>query len=273
MLASDCLFCSRTPLVGKTIMIYENHQNIKPIVLKEQGYFNNRFGLFHHERILNTPLGSKVHEVKDKGYIYTLTPSPELWTKGISKRTQILYRADIAMIIGNLNIKPGSIVVEAGTGSGSLSVSIIRTLLPHGKLFTFEFNEGRAAEANSEFQQLGLINNVVSEHRDVIENGFAHTDYQEADAIFLDLPCPWNAIGSAKQILKTEGSICSFSPCIEQVQKSCLALKKHDFQEIRTVEILIRPYVARTQESGNLSIQIDTEQERLHTGYLTFAIK
>mmetsp|Transcript_25926 Transcript_25926/g.25485 ORF Transcript_25926/g.25485 Transcript_25926/m.25485 type:complete len:107 (+) Transcript_25926:245-565(+) len=105
-------------------------------------------------------------------------------------RTQILYRADISMIIGNLNIRPGSIVVEAGTGSASLSISIIRSLLPHGKLFTFEFNPGRAEEAKNEFIQLGLENNVVSECRDVLENGFSHAGYTEADAVFLDLPCP-----------------------------------------------------------------------------------
>jgi hypothetical protein len=67
-----------------------------------------------------------------------------------------------------------------------------------------------------------------------------------ANGVFLDLPSPWEAVESAKEALKDNGVICSFSPCIEQVHKTCNALKKLGFVELKTIECLLRPYDART---------------------------
>ena len=187
-------------------------------------------------------------------------------------RTQILYRPDIAMIIGTLDIKPGSKVIEAGTGSGSLSMSIIRALLPTGKLFTYEFNEARALQAKNEFESLGFGEFVVSEHRDVVEKGFEHEALDKANAIFLDLPNPWDVICRAFGVLADNGILCTFSPCIEQVQKNCLEMEKSGFANIRTVETLSRPFNVKKNE-GKLVIQHDHQDERLHTGYLSFGYK
>ena len=82
-----------------------------------------------------------------KGWIYLLHPTPELWTLLLPHRTQIIYFADIAVITSYLELKPGSVVIEAGTGSGSLSHSIYRTIAPSGKLYTFEFHAQRAERA------------------------------------------------------------------------------------------------------------------------------
>ena len=55
-----------------------------------------------------------------------------------------------------LDLKPGMRVVESGTGSGSLSTSIIRAIMPHGHLFTYEFNAVRAEKAKEDFAKLGF---------------------------------------------------------------------------------------------------------------------
>ena len=72
----------------------------------------------------------------------------------------------------NLDLQPGKVVIESGTGSGSLSTSIAKTIAPHGHLYTFEFNEGRVGMAREEFKQFGLENLITVTHRDVCENGF-----------------------------------------------------------------------------------------------------
>lgn len=272
MQASDCIFAVRQAVPGGITMIYENFTSIKQLVLEPPKLLNNRYGQFTHDNIIGTPISSKVFDVKKETYIRCLSPTPELCTKSLQMRTQILYRPDICMIIGNLNVKPGSIIIEAGTGSASLSLSIIRALLPTGKLFTYEFNEARAVQAKAEFELMGLAQCVVSEHRDVIEKGLENEAMGKADAVFLDLPSPWLVVQNAFDVLVQGGALCTFSPCIEQVQKNCVEMEKAGFHRIRTVETLARPFNAKLLES-RLIIQHNHQDERLHTGYLSFAYK
>jgi tRNA (adenine57-N1/adenine58-N1)-methyltransferase len=103
-------------------------------------------------------------------------------------------------------------VVESGTGSGSLSTSIIRQILPNGHLFTFEFNQVRAERARDDFYgKLGFKGFVTVTQRDVLTNGFLLKDEESdtllvqensIDAVFLDLPRPQDAVGHAYQVLK-----------------------------------------------------------------------
>ena len=97
------------------------------------------------------------------------------------------------MIISRLGLLPGHKVAESGTGTCSLSVSLIKTIYPKGHLFTFEFNEQRQKSAEQDFKNLGLTPFVTSIHRDVLGEGFLLDEKVKAesmDAVFLDLPRP-----------------------------------------------------------------------------------
>lgn len=96
-----------------------------------------------------------------KGWGYVLQPTPELWTLTLPHRTQIIYTPDISMILFQLEVKPGSIVVESGTGSGSLSHSFLRAVKPYGHLHTFDFHEQRCEIARQEFETHGLSDLVT----------------------------------------------------------------------------------------------------------------
>ena len=76
------------------------------------------------------------------------------------------------MITSRLGLKPGMTVVESGTGTCSLSVSITKTLFPTGHLFTYEFNQMRYQKAKEDFLKLGLSDYVTVTHRDVLAEGF-----------------------------------------------------------------------------------------------------
>ena len=114
-------------------------------------------------------------------------------------------------------------MVESGTGTGSLSTSIARAIMPKGSLFTFEFNQNRKEKAEEDFIKTGLSQIITATHRDVLQNGFLLQDKvkeESVDAVFLDLPRPEEAVKHAYQVLKHKGKLCNFSPCIEQVQKA-----------------------------------------------------
>ncbi|OAV99969.1 hypothetical protein PTTG_11829, partial [Puccinia triticina 1-1 BBBD Race 1] len=232
---------------GDTVIVYQSRDNLTAIVVTPGQQLNTRFGEFPHSDMIGVPFGSKCPSRKGNGFTYLLRPTPELWTLALPHRTQILYHPDISFVTSQLNIKPGSYVIEAGTGSGSFSHSIARTIGPGGKLFSFEFHEERHAKAAAEFQAHGLISSVGGPiqlaHRNVIRDGFGDLDVK-VDSVFLDLPAPWDALEESKRVMNRSqlSRICCFSPCIEQVQKTCQTLESLGFSDIIMFETLVRTH-------------------------------
>ncbi|EPZ32856.1 hypothetical protein ROZALSC1DRAFT_30049 [Rozella allomycis CSF55] len=215
---------------GDLVILYFTPENVSYCTVKKDERVQTRKGHFSMNDMIGQPYGTKIRNTKGDGFVYLLHPTPELWTLVLKHRTQILYFPDIAFITTMLDLKNGSVVVESGTGSGSFSHSLIRTIAPQGHLYTFEYHEQRANAARQEFEEHKLTDFVTIEHRDVCTNGFDLKD--KADAVFLDLPSPWEAIETSKEALRKDklSKICCFSPCIEQVQKTVLKLNELGFK-------------------------------------------
>ncbi len=112
-------------------------------------------------------------------------------------------------------------------------------------------------------------------------------DESKADAIFLDLPKPQDAIVHASKVLKRGGKLCSFSPCIEQIVATASTLAKNGYSDITTVECLEREYTRKstkdkkifengTSSEGDISktvFAVGNADDRTHTGFLLFATK
>ncbi|TQD98076.1 hypothetical protein C1H46_016341 [Malus baccata] len=338
---------------GDLVIVYEKYDTMKAVKVCAGSVLENRFGLFKHSDWIGKQFGSKVFSSKG-GFVYLLAPTPELWTLVLSHRTQILYIADISFVIMFLELVPGCLVLESGTGSGSLTTSLARAVAPKGHVYTFDFHEQRAVSARfvygfafqnmktfsleyelrefglnwflfdsvspfvyklktirsaahetseEDFEKTGLSNVITVGVRDIQGEGFPDEFSGRADSVFLDLPQPWLAIPSAAKMLKQDGVLCSFSPCIEQVQRASETMRS-SFTDIRTFEILLRTYEVREwklddfqgDEAGSVgshprkrrqrSSEGSNAQEttgsptvmarpcsetRGHTGYLTFA--
>ncbi|KAH9480720.1 tRNA (adenine(58)-N(1))-methyltransferase catalytic subunit TRM61 [Psilocybe cubensis] len=220
----------------------QTRDNIQPLTITPGRDFNTKFGNFKQDHFIGVPYGSKVPSRSGRGFVHILRPTPELWTVALPHRTQILYVADIAFVTAYLGIRPGSRVVEAGTGSASFSHSVARTIGAKGHLYSYEFHEARYIKAKEEFARHGLESTITLTHRNVCKDGFTVVD--AVDAVFLDLPAPWDAVEHAKKALRkdTLARICCFSPCIEQVLRTVSALNEAGFTEITTYETLLRPH-------------------------------
>ncbi|XP_048829878.1 tRNA (adenine(58)-N(1))-methyltransferase catalytic subunit TRMT61A [Brienomyrus brachyistius] len=283
---------------GDVVIIFLGHESMFPVKVQAGTQTQTRYGAIRHSvDLIGRRYGSKVTCSKG-GWVYVLHPTPELWTVSLPHRTQILYATDIAMITMMLELKPGSVVCESGTGSGSLSHSIVRSIAPTGHLYTVEFHQQRADKAAEEFREHKVGHLVTVINQDVCKDGFGVSGV--ADAVFLDIPSPWEAVPHAKSAMKKQGGrVCSFSPCIEQVQRTCAALAEHGFQEICTLEVLLRLYDVRCvtlpladlgpddpaqadpkgapPSASNAAVTCRTavapREMAGHTGYLTFATK
>ncbi|XP_015585262.1 tRNA (adenine(58)-N(1))-methyltransferase catalytic subunit TRMT61A [Cephus cinctus] len=232
---------------GDTVILYLGPNNMHSIdvvhkIMNKKGeltdnVFQTIYGALKVPSLVGEKYGAKVQ--LSRGWAYVLQPTSELWTVTLPHRTQIIYTPDISLITYLLELVPGSIVVETGTGSGSLSHSLIRIIQPLGHLYTFDFHEQRASLACAEFEKHGLSDFVTVQHRDVCADGFGEKLNNKADAIFLDLPHPWLTIDHAVKTLKNSGGkLCSFSPCIEQVQRTCEKLTATGFVDLKTYECL-----------------------------------
>ncbi|EFJ49926.1 hypothetical protein VOLCADRAFT_109017 [Volvox carteri f. nagariensis] len=227
---------------GDCVIVYEGMNSMKAVYVSTKGRYDNRFGTFKHESWIGKPFGSKVTSSNKgaSGWVLLLRPTPELWTQVLRHRTQILYLADISMVVTHLDLKPGSVVLESGTGSGSLTHSLVRAVAPTGHVHTFEFHAGRAEDAAAEFKQHGLSGLVTVTQRNIEELGFPDTLHGAADGVFLDLPAPHKVVPSAAACLRPNGRFCAFSPCIEQVQRTAEALSSSGFTDLITYECLLR---------------------------------
>ncbi|XGW23311.1 hypothetical protein V3C99_005498 [Haemonchus contortus] len=199
-----------------------------------------KYGALRHEFVIGKPWGSRISATA--GYVYALRPTPELWTRSLPRRTQILYTPDCSLILQLLDARPGSVICESGTGSGSLSHAIAMAVAPTGHLYTHDIEESRTRNVEQEFREHGLADVTTAVVLNVCTDGFFVTN--ACDGVFLDVPAPWEAIPhAAGAISRTRGGrLVSFSPCIEQVQRACDIMRQVGFVQVETVEIVHRTY-------------------------------
>lgn len=198
------------------------------------------------------------------GFLHLMYPTPESWTSSLPHRTQIVYTHDYSYILHRMRVRPGSTLIEAGAGSGSFTHASVRGVFNgypseepaakkqrFGKVCSFEFHQQRAERVKEEITQHGLDGLVEVTHRDVYENGFLLGEPKtgrspKANAIFLDLPAPWLAL---KHLVRkpADGSespldpsktvyLCTFSPCLEQVEKTIRTMRQLSWINISMVE-------------------------------------
>ena len=294
------------------VILFMSQGNIEMIQLSsdKKAIFNCKFGSFPHSLFIGQPYGTQIWSSDHRGYLHALRPTSQLLTESLAHRTQIIYSTDIAVIVSSLELRNGCTVVESGTGSGSLSVSLARAVAPKGHLYTFEFNKMRADGAAEDFKKYGMNEYITVTHRDVIAGGFMLPGLERvAHGVFLDLPNPWGAIEHATKVLRDYGKLCNFSPCIEQVQKCAEAMEKLGFIDIKTYECLSRHFDSRSVEiqpllsvpeakpkeeaakeeakdnsslykkkkkmgcyEKSMDVAHPYHNEKGHTGYLTFAV-
>ncbi|OLN86933.1 tRNA (adenine(58)-N(1))-methyltransferase catalytic subunit trm61 [Colletotrichum chlorophyti] len=202
------------------------------------------------------------------GFVHILQPTAELWTGGLPHRTQVVYTPDYSYILQRIRARPGTRLIEAGAGSGSFSHASARAVYNgypendaqrKGKVFSFEFNKDRYEKMQEEIEAHGLEGIVQLTHRDVYNGGFlVDGKSPEAESVFLDLPAPWEALhhlsrrkpattdkeneGEAGEWVsplnpKKSVYICTFSPCIEQVQKTINTMRTLGWVDIDMIEI------------------------------------
>ncbi|KAK2195616.1 bifunctional tRNA (1-methyladenosine) methyltransferase catalytic subunit Gcd14/S-adenosyl-L-methionine-dependent methyltransferase superfamily [Babesia duncani] len=241
--------------------------------VKDNRVLHNKHGLFDIASCVGENYGHRIMSNDDmKHWVVVLPPNCELVLKAIRHRTQILYRADISLLLLLLDARPGKRIVECGTGSGALTYALASAVTSKGHVFSFDFHEQRLSLARKFFESAGLNDIITTFERDAYApNAFIATDITQGsiDAVFLDLPSPWQALSSAEQVLGNMGKLVNFSPCMEQVQRMTMEMSIQGFTNVRTFEILLKPWGISFEDESQESVTGYQLPQLNHTGYLT----
>lgn len=217
-------------------------------------------GTVSHDTIIGMLWGDIVET--HLGYNYQiLTPSLEQLVRSIRRNTQIVYPKEIGYILMKMNIGPGTHIIEAGTGSGGLTLALARMVAPHGHVYTYELRQELQNLAKKNVERVGLDKHVTFKQRDIID-GF---DEQGVDALFLDVREPWFYLEQVRAALKGGGFFGSLLPTTNQVSALLRHLEKQQFGFVEVEELLLRSYKTVAQ-------RLRPEDRMIgHTGYMIFA--
>ncbi|MHA1804161.1 MAG: tRNA (adenine-N1)-methyltransferase [Promethearchaeota archaeon] len=230
--------------------------------------FHTHHGFIEFDELINKkPFGSCIFSkpLETQGYkFYVMKPLPSDYILHMKRKTQIIYPKDAGLILLYTGIGPGSIIIEAGCGSGALTCILGNYVRPNGHVYSYDVREKSLNRALKNVKRAGLQEVVTIQEGDILKKDL---ELRDVDCVVLDMPTPWDAIPKIKKYLRLSGSICCFSPTMEQVKKNTFSLKNNDFIEVITIELLER----RLQVKENAT----RPETRMigHTGYLTFGRK
>jgi tRNA(1-methyladenosine) methyltransferase and related methyltransferases len=219
-------------------------------------------GIIPATALAETDFGHEVKTLQDKPY-RVLKPTLYDLVRGVKRQTQIIYPKDIGYICMRLGVGNGTRVIEAGSGSGSLTLALSWFSGEKGHVYTYEAREEFYKLCGRNLEWAGVGNNVTQYLRDVQE-GFDQTD---ADALFLDVRTPWEYLPQVAAAVKPGAALAFLVPTVDQVSLLLKGMESGPFDEIEVEEVLVRAWKAVADRLR--------PQDRMvaHTGFLIFARK
>jgi tRNA (adenine57-N1/adenine58-N1)-methyltransferase len=224
------------------------------------GSFHTHRGIVKHDDMIGLPWGSQVFSHLGSPF-FILQPALGDVLIDLPRNTQILYPKDIGFILVTMGIGEGQRVMEAGTGSGSMTIALAYAVGSAGKIISYERRPEMQQLARKNLTRLGLDERVDFKLGEIAD-GFEETD---VDAFFLDVINPHDYIEQVRAALKPGGFFCSLVPTVNQVSMLLFALRRYKFAFIEVCEVLLRYY---KPEPSRLR---PTDRMVAHTGFLIFA--
>lgn len=248
--------------VGERALFIDRKARRYLITLKAGGEFHTHSGFVKHDAVIGSPEGVRVVTSAGAPFI-AVRPSLTDFVLKMPRGAQVVYPKDIGAILIGADIHPGSVVLEAGTGSGALTLGLLRAVGDLGRVITYDLRPEFASRARSNIEAfLGKIpGSLEMRDGDVTEAEVG----EMVDRIVLDMPEPWRVTPVALRWLRPGGVFCSYVPSVMQVSQTTDALRAAGFIDVLTTETLVRTWHVEGQ-----SVRPDHRMVA-HTGFITTA--
>jgi len=251
---------------GERVLLVDAKARRYLVTLAEGGTFSTHAGSLAHAELIGAPEGILVRTTHG-ARLRAVRPTLSEFILKMPRGAQVIYPKDIGPILVLADVFPGARVLEAGVGSGALSMALLRAVGLDGAVVGYEIREDFAARAVRNVESfLGPGMPYRVEIRDVYEGiDPEHTEPGGLDRVVLDLPEPWRVVKHAEAGLRPGGILLSYLPTIGQVSRLREELDGSAFGMAETLEVLQRSWHVEGQ-----SVRPDHRMVA-HTGFLTWA--
>ena len=247
---------------GERALLVDKRGRRYLITLRAGEKFHFHQGFLAHDEIIGSPEGVRL-ATSSGAPLIAYRPSLADFILKMPRGAQVIYPKDVGLILVEADIYPGATVLEAGTGSGALTLALVRAVGERGRVISYEIREDFAARARANIESfLGKIPDALDLRvGDVIA---AELDVG-VDRVVLDLAEPWTVLDRALGVIRPGAIFCSYVPSTTQVAQTTEALRGAGFAEIATREVLVRGWHVEGQA-------VRPEHRMVgHTGFVTTA--
>ncbi len=254
----------RGPLeAGERVTLTDSKGRRKSLLLKEGATWHTTKGGVSHDELIGGPEGVTITSVGGMQYL-VLRPLLSEYMVAMPREAAVIYPKDAAQILMWADIFPGARVLEAGVGSGALTMALLRAIGPEGQLHSYERREqfAEVARKNVEFFIDGehpawqlTVGDLVEEIRD-----------DRLDRVILDMLAPWECIEAVGERLEPGGVVCCYVATATQLGRVTDTFRAHGgFTEPHATETTVRDWHAE-----GLAIR-PGHGTSAHTGFLVIS--
>jgi tRNA (adenine57-N1/adenine58-N1)-methyltransferase len=247
---------------GDRVLLIDARDRRYLITLATGKRFHSHLGSIEHDDLIGAPEGCTIKSSGGSN-LFVFRPTLADYVLKMKRGAQVVYPKDIGLILVYADLFPGATVIEAGAGSGSLTLALARAVGESGRVISYETREDHyeraAANVAAWYEGVGgKPENIELRLGDV----FADLGERGVDRIILDLPEPWRAVGTTTESLAPGGIMCCYLPTVPQVSETVEAMRKGGFGLIKTLEGLVRSWNVEGQ-----SVRPDHRMVA-HTGFI-----
>ena len=248
---------------GDRVQLTDAKGKLYSITLAQGSEWHTHKGMLKHDELVGLPEGSIVATNQDLKF-QAFRPLLADYVLSMPRGATIVYPKDAAMILGVADIKPGIRVLEAGVGSGALSISLLRAIGEGGVLHSVEIRED-FAEISEKNVSSYFGGNPANWNLTI--GALQDQSYEtEFDRVILDMLSPWECLDVASKALVPGGVFMAYVATTTQLSKIAEAIKESgNFTEPESSESIVRGW-----HHEGLAVR---PQHRMigHTGFLIFA--